>query len=67
MTGALAVAVPGELAGYYAIHDTFGKLPWKSLFKEALKVAKDGFYVDTNVEVALAEAQDEIASIPRLK
>ncbi|XP_050456091.1 scoloptoxin SSD14-like isoform X5 [Cataglyphis hispanica] len=41
--GALAVAVPGELAGYWETHQRFGKLPWADLFKPSIELCEKGY------------------------
>ncbi|KAL0124727.1 hypothetical protein PUN28_006527 [Cardiocondyla obscurior] len=41
--GALAVAVPGELAGYWEAHQQFGKLPWADLFKPSIELCEKGY------------------------
>lgn len=43
--GGLAVATPGIPAGLVALHEKFGKLPWKNLFTPALRLSRDGFRV----------------------
>lgn len=43
--GGHAVAVPGFPAGLFGLHQKFGKLKWKDLFAEPLKLARDGFAV----------------------
>ncbi|XP_074116138.1 scoloptoxin SSD14-like isoform X1 [Cotesia typhae] len=42
-TGPLAVAIPGEIAGYWAAHQRFGKLPWADLFTDAIAMCKNGW------------------------
>ena len=37
------VGVPGVVAGFEKIHERFGKLPWNTLFDEAIQLADDGF------------------------
>jgi gamma-glutamyltranspeptidase/glutathione hydrolase len=43
--GIYAVTVPGAVAGWAALHQRFGKLPWKELFQPAIYYAKNGFPV----------------------
>lgn len=40
-----AVTVPGAVAGWNALHDRFGKLPWNELFKPAIHYADRGYPV----------------------
>ncbi len=41
--GPLSVSVPGTVAGLGAMHRSFGRLPWRDLFAEAIAFARDGF------------------------
>ena len=43
--GALPVTVPGAVAGWSALHDKFGKLPFENLFNNAIDYANSGFPV----------------------
>ncbi|HTR38310.1 MAG TPA: gamma-glutamyltransferase [Bryobacteraceae bacterium] len=43
--GIHAVTVPGAVAGWYQMHQRFGKLPWKDLFQDAITYAEQGFPV----------------------
>lgn len=43
--GALAVAVPGTIAGLAEVHQRYGKLPWKTLVEPAIDLAEQGFSV----------------------
>lgn len=45
--GPLAIAVPGEVAGLVTLHGRWGRLPWSSLFKDAIHFAEKGFQPDT--------------------
>ena len=42
-TGILSVTVPGCVMGWWELHQKFGKLPWKDLFKPAIYYASHGF------------------------
>lgn len=41
--GPLGVTVPGAVRGWEAMHRKYGKLPWGSLFDDAIRYAEDGF------------------------
>jgi len=51
-TGGLAIGVPGELSGYYAAWQRFGRVPWPDLVNPTVELCEKGFYV----EKALASA-----------
>ena len=40
-----SVTVPGAVAGWQALHERFGRIPWKDLFKSAISYADDGYPV----------------------
>ncbi len=44
LIGGQAAAVPGTVAGFWAAHKRFGKLPWADVMAPAIKLAADGFY-----------------------
>ncbi|XP_050578689.1 scoloptoxin SSD14-like isoform X3 [Bombus affinis] len=41
--GPLTIAVPGELAGYWEVHQRFGKLPWIDLFRPSIELCEKGY------------------------
>lgn len=53
VVGGHSVGVPGVLAGLKKAHDKYGKLPWAALFKDAIKLAEDGFIVSPRLEKLL--------------
>jgi gamma-glutamyltranspeptidase/glutathione hydrolase/leukotriene-C4 hydrolase len=36
--GGVAIAVPGEIKGYWKAHQMFGKLKWNKLFQPAIEM-----------------------------
>ncbi|PRP65793.1 gamma-glutamyltransferase [Nonlabens agnitus] len=40
---ALAIGVPGTVAGLYLAHQKYGKLPWNELVEPSIEVARNGF------------------------
>lgn len=49
ITGGLASAIPGELRGLEKIHNLYGSLPWHTVFKPAIKLARHGFTVSQDL------------------
>jgi gamma-glutamyltranspeptidase / glutathione hydrolase len=47
LTGQLAVGVPGSVAGMFAAHRRFGRLPWAEVLAPAVALARDGHMLDT--------------------
>lgn len=43
--GGLAVAVPGELIGYWELHQKYGKLPWDQLVQPTIDLCRKGHLV----------------------
>ena len=42
--GGQAAGVPGTVAGFWAAHKRFGKLPWADVVAPAVRLAADGFF-----------------------
>ena len=60
LTGALAVGVPGEVAGLVEAHKKFATLPLAVLAAPAIKLATDGFPVDPTMRVAVDRMQQNM-------
>ena len=43
--GVHSVTVPGAVRGWWAMHQKFGKLPWKELFQQAIVFSEQGYPV----------------------
>ena len=59
------VGVPGELKLYKRAHDTYGRLPWKSLFKPTLDLMANGMVLRDATHAALVR-MDGILNTKRL-
>ena len=59
-----AVTVPGVVAGWAALHEKFGKLPFADLFEPAIEIAERGYAVPPVVAHKWAAAADELRDQP---
>ncbi|MGH7871325.1 MAG: gamma-glutamyltransferase [Candidatus Binatia bacterium] len=66
LTGALAVAVPGEVAGLIEARKRFGSLPMTTLVAPAIKLASDGFPLDATLRIAIERQQSGMKQFPNL-
>jgi gamma-glutamyltranspeptidase/glutathione hydrolase len=62
--GALAVGVPGTVAGMEAAHQRYGKLPWATLLAPAIRLAKEGFIVNSYLAGSFYRSQDLLLRFP---
>lgn len=60
--GVEAIAVPGDLAGYWRVFSEYGskKVTWHRLFDDAIKFARDGFPVGQHLNDALEQNRKSI-------
>lgn len=67
--GYRAIAVPSELNGYWSVFQRFGsgKVTWKQLFEPAIKLARDGFPVSSNLAMIMAKEEKSIMTEPTLR
>jgi gamma-glutamyltranspeptidase/glutathione hydrolase len=56
ITGGLASGVPGEVRGLQRLHENYGKLPWATVLKPAVKVAREGWRVNEDLVKYMASA-----------
>jgi len=61
-SGVDTVTVPGAVAGWNALHERFGRLPWKDLFQTAIFYAEQGYPVPEIIHAYWQDAADWIAS-----
>jgi gamma-glutamyltranspeptidase/glutathione hydrolase len=66
LTGALAVAVPGEVAGLLQASKRFGTLPPQDLLAPAIRLATEGFPLDATLRYAIERQQGTIKKYPDL-
>lgn len=53
VVGGRSVGVPGVMATFKKAHDKYGKLPWSTLFDQAIALAENGFVVSPRLEKLL--------------
>jgi gamma-glutamyltranspeptidase / glutathione hydrolase len=66
LTGALAVAVPGEVAGLTEAHRRFGSMPLQVLVAPAITLAAEGFPLDSTLRYAIDRQQESIKKFSAL-
>ena len=57
-----SVTVPGAVAGWQALHERFGKTPWKDLFQPAIFYADEGYPVPEVIASYWKDAADWLAN-----
>ncbi|KAG9458274.1 hypothetical protein H6P81_002782 [Aristolochia fimbriata] len=65
--GALAMGVPGEIAGLHAAWVEHGRLPWRTLFQPAIKLATEGFLIGACLANYMGYSTDQIMADPGLR
>jgi gamma-glutamyltranspeptidase / glutathione hydrolase / leukotriene-C4 hydrolase len=65
--GGKAVAVPGELHGLWELHQRYGKLQWKDLFIDNIKLAREGHVVSPYLVNIFAESENDLLNEPTLR
>ena len=62
--GALAVAVPGTVAGLWKAHQELGSLPWADLVAPAVKLARDGIPISYALYTGFAQSKNRFDQYP---
>jgi gamma-glutamyltranspeptidase/glutathione hydrolase len=62
--GCTAVAIPGAVAGLWALHQAGGRLAWEDLFHEALSAAENGVVVGGLMAARIRERADALREDP---
>ena len=67
--GGLAVGVPGEVAGWVALHTAFGRLPLGDVLAPAARLARDGFTLADapHLRQQIERSRDLLAADPALR
>lgn len=66
MVGVRAGAVPGEILGYWELHQRYGVLPWKVLFQPTIKLCKEGHWVSKYLASVILSKETEIRNEPTM-
>uniref|UniRef100_A0A182Y0C0 Gamma-glutamyltransferase n=1 Tax=Anopheles stephensi TaxID=30069 RepID=A0A182Y0C0_ANOST len=67
VSGGLAVAVPGELKGYWTLHQQYGRLEWKELVEPTIRLCREGHQVTGYLERILKGREERIRNEPTLR
>lgn len=65
--GGLAVAIPGELRGFWAAHKRYGRLKWADVVRPAMELAEKGHLVTKYLAKFFKNQEDVIQKSPTLK
>lgn len=63
----LLIAVPGELKGYWVLHQKYGKLEWSTLVQPTIDLCRKGHMVTGYLERILARTRVKIHAEPSLR
>lgn len=67
VTGPKSIAVPGELKGYWALHQRYGSLPWHTLIQPTIDLCQNGHIVSDYMASVLLKREATILASPSLK
>lgn len=58
--------MPGEILGYWEMHQRYGRLPWSVLFQPTIKLCREGHYVSKHMASALKSKEQQVRDEPSL-
>ena len=58
---------PGELNGYHAAWERYGRVTWQDLFQPAIDIATNGWPVSEHMETAISDSVNTIKDDPGLR
>ncbi|AXG71163.1 gamma-glutamyltranspeptidase [Kordia sp. SMS9] len=61
--GAMAVGIPGNIAGIYASHEKFGKLPMEEIISPVIALAEKGVVVTEKQQKRFEKYRDDIIKV----
>lgn len=61
-----AVAVPGEIRGFYDAHERFGRLPWAKLLEPNIRLAEEGFPMTRNLHAMVTKFKSNFNRSPAM-
>lgn len=61
--GAMAVGIPGNIAGIFAAHEKFGKLPMADILEPVIALAKKGVIVTKKQQERLEKYRDDFLKV----
>lgn len=67
LEGGFSIAVPGELKGMWELHQKYGKLSWKEVFKPVIDLCRNGHEVTEYLAKVLRFKNKEILETPSLR
>lgn len=67
VTGGLAIAVPGELKGLWALHQKYGKLKWRDLIQPNIDLCRNGHIVSPYLVNIFSGSEQKLLNEPSLR
>ena len=62
IAGGLSIGVPGEVSGFYAAWERFGRVPWADLVQPTIEICEKGFKVESALSAAILQNGNTIRS-----